>query len=161
VTDVPARNELEQALERLTEQALSPMQRYGYLVLVLGAATMSTVLAALLLTEPNLPLRTTIAISVLLVIAIAWLVFGLRVLSGRLPLLADRDVIAARMAVMFTATYTAGAMAFGHFAGARAMTMAAWFGMVMLVVAIALLIRATRRYAALQIMRERLERERP
>jgi predicted MFS family arabinose efflux permease len=158
MTDIPARNELEKNLERLTDRALNPRQRFGYLLLVLATAAMSAVIGSLLFTEPNLPQRTTIAFSVMLVMAIAWLLFGLRVLAVRLPLLANRDVISARMAVLFTATFTAGAVIVGQLNGMRAMTMAAWLGALMLAVAVTILIRAQRRYAALQAMRERLAR---
>jgi hypothetical protein len=161
MTDTPSRNELEQTLARLTDQALSSGQRIAYTLLVLGAAMMSVILGSVLLTEPNIPQRTTIAFAVLLVIAIAWLLFGLRVLTVRLPLLANRDVIAGRMAALFTATFTGGAMIVGRIAGARAMTTAAWFGVFMLAVAVANLVRAQRRFAALQAMRDSLEREQP
>lgn len=135
------------------------MQRIGHLLLVLAAAAISAGIGSVLLTEPNIPPRMTIALSVLLVIAIAWLLFGLRMLTVRLPLLANRDVVAGRVAMLFTATYTAGAMAIGRLFGAGPMTTAAWFGVLMLAVAVTTFIRARRRLAALQAMRDRLERE--
>lgn len=154
-----SRNELESALARVTEGALSRRQRYGHVALVLFAAGMVAILASLLITEPGLPTRTTVAFSLMLLMALAWVAFGLRVLRRQLPTLANREIVAARMAVAFSAMFTAGAAIVGATIGARAMTSATWMGVAMTGLAIGLLVRAHQRRARLQALREQLERE--
>ena len=154
-----SRPELESALARITEGALSRRQRYGHVALVLFAAGMVAVMASLLITEPGLPTRTTVSFALMLLIGLAWVAFGLRVLRRRLPTLANREIVAARMAVVFSTMFTVGAAWIGATIGARAMTPATWMGVSMSALAVVLLLHAHQRRARLQALREQLERE--
>lgn len=150
---------LEQALSRITEQELSRNERYGHLVLALFSAGLAVAVASLMVTEPNLPLRTMLAFSVLVVIGLAWAAFGFAVLMRRRPLLANREIVAGRMSVAFSAVFTAGAMLVGKTVGAHPLTPAAWMGLTMTAIAVALLARAHARRAGLRALRARLEAE--
>lgn len=161
MNDQPSIDSLQETLTRLTDQTLDPMQRVGHLLLVLAASTIAAAMGYLLLSEFRTEFRISrsamIGLWIMLMAAIAWVAYGLRVLSARLPLLANRNTIDARLAILFTATFTAGAMAFGWLAGAGPMTSAAWFGLLMLGLAVAMWVCAKRRYAALQALRIQLE----
>ena len=104
-------------------------------------------------------MRTTIAFWVLLAIAAAWVAYGLRVLSKRRPRLANREVVAGRMSLLFSAIFTIGTMLVGLAHSGNVVTPATWLGGTMVLVALANLLRAHQRRAQLQSLRERLERE--
>lgn len=159
MTELPARTPLETALAELTEQTLSRGERAGHVALTLFAGAMALVLAMLLATEPGIPLRTTIAFWVLLAIAVSWVAYGLRVLSRRRPLLAEREVVAGRMGLLYSAVFTAGTMAVGMVNAGQLVTPATWLGATMTAVALANLLRAHWRRARLQALRLQLERE--
>jgi hypothetical protein len=159
MTDFPARTPLEAALAELTERTLSRGERAGHVALTFFAAAMALVVAMLLTTEPGVPMRTTIAFWVLLAIAVSWVAFGLRVLSRRRPLLAEREVVAGRMGLLYSAVFTAGTMAVGMVNAGQLVTPATWLGATMMAVALANLLRAQWRRAHLVALRERLERE--
>lgn len=153
------RTELEAKLMRLTEHTLSTPQRYGHVLLVLFASTMAAMVAGLLLTENWLRPRAFIALSVLCCFCLAWAVFGIGVLRDKFPRLANREIVAARMAFGFTLVFTAGAAWFGATFGARAMTGLTTMCLVMLAFAGLLLVRAHRHRARLQALRQALERD--
>ena len=159
MTESPTRPALEAALAQLTEQTLSRGERAGHLALTTFAGTMGLVLIGLISTEPNLPLRTMIAIWVLAAIAVSWVAYGLRVLSRRRPLLANREVVAGRMALLFSALFTAGTMAVGWVNAGVLIPPITWLGATMTAVAVGNLARAMWRRSRLQTLRERLERE--
>lgn len=159
MTDPLPRPELEAALARITDQALSRGERAGHVAMTLFAAAMALLFVALLATEAWLPLRTKIAFWVMLVIAASWVAYGLRVLSRRRPLLASREVVAGRMALLFSAVFTAGTMAVGWINAGVLFTPATTLGATMVLVAIANLVRAHWRRSRLESLRARLERE--
>lgn len=150
---------LEAALAELTERTLSRAERGFHIGLTLFAAGMGAMFLAVLATEPWIPLRTTIAFWVMAAIAAAWVAYGLRVLSGRRPLLANREVVAGRMSLLFSAVFTIGTMLVGWVNAHNAITPATWMGAAMVLVALANLIRAHLRRAQLQALLERLQRE--
>ena len=158
MTEPPTRTALEAALAQLTELTLSRGERAGHLALTLFAGAMALVLIGLIATEPNVPLRTMIAFWVLLAIAASWVAFGLRVLSPRRPLLANREVVAGRMALLFSALFTAGTMAVGWVNAGVAVPPVTWLGATMTAVAIANLARAMWRRSRLQALRAQLEK---
>ena len=155
----PTRPALETALAQLTEQTLSRGERAGHVALTLFAGAMCLELIAFITTQPNFPLRTMIAIWLLLAIASTWVAYGLHVLSRRRPLLANREVVAGRMALLFAALFTAGTMAVGWVNAGVFVTPNTWLGATMTAVAVANLARAMWRRSRLQRLRERLERE--
>lgn len=150
---------LEAELRQLTTHALSTRSRYGHVALLLAALMMSVLLGALLATEPALPDRTQVALTVMLGIGASWVVYAAWVLRHRRPLLANHRVVAGWMAVVFTTLFFAGASAMALTAGGSVFQAAATVGAAMLAVAVAVLIRAYRNVARLQARRRELERQ--
>ena len=157
MNDIPPRPSIEVALARLTEQALSRGERAAHVALTIFAGVVLCVLGLLLATEPSIPLRTTVALAVLLVIAAAWVAYGFRVLSRRRPLLANREIVAGRMALLFSVVFTAGTVAVGWVNAGIAVTPATWLGVTTVAVASANLLRAHSRRARLHALRRELE----
>lgn len=150
---------LEQALSRITEQELSRNERYGHLVLMLVSLIFSVGLLSLLMTEPNLPARTRVPLGVMVVIGLAWAAFAIGVLLRRRAVLANREIIAGRMSVAFSALFTAGAMFAGYYIRGVPWTPAVGDGLILTAIAVALLVRAHVRRASLRALRARLEAE--
>lgn len=146
-------------LRRLTSVELSAPARFGYVALLLAAATMTTVVTALLLTEPSLPLRASIALGVLALMGLSWLGFAAWVLTHTRVLLGRHRIVAARLAVTFSAVFCIGALAVGYATSNRAPVAAAALGVVMLVIAAALMVRARRAVEQLSKRRDELERQ--
>ena len=149
---VTAREMQEMAADRM-----SMGSRLRYVALLLVAAAGAAVAGSLWLTEPALPARTQIAFALLLAINLSWVAFATWVLTRRRVLLARHAVVSARMAVGFSALFAVGAWAIGHWGG-PSMYAASACGLVMLAVAIALLVRADRRFAQLVERRREIER---
>jgi hypothetical protein len=147
------------ALRHLADVELSLRSRLGYVALLLAALSMTIVVAALWLTEPSLPLRTQLAFAVMTVIGAGWVLLAVWVLTHRRRLLARHGIVAGRMAVTFTSVFVLGALAVGFATGLAAPFFAATLGMVMLVGAVTVLIRAHRTFAHLTERRQTLERE--
>lgn len=147
------------ALHRLAMAELSPGSRLRYVALLLAAAVATSVVAALLVTEPALPMCTRAALLAMTGIGAAWVAFATWVLRSRRPLLAWHRVIAARMAVGFCGVYAAAAAVATLLAPRPAAFGALVAGLVMLATAIAMLVGAGRRHAQLLARRDALERE--
>lgn len=148
----PAVDEIRRALEG----ELSTTARAGYTLLLLTSFSAALVIAALLATEPGLPARTRIAFTVMTGIGLAWTALAAWVLTSRRVLFAPHRVIAARMAVGFSALFALGTLVVGpqwitgwYWALAVAVTM--------LAVAILLLLHASRRFRELSARRVQLE----
>jgi hypothetical protein len=146
-------------LQRLLEVELSMRSRIGHVALFLAAALMTAVVASLWVTEPALPVRTTAAFALMTLIGLSWMAFSGWVLASRRPLFGRDRLVAGRMAVAFTATFTGGSLAVGSVSGGTAPYAAAGMGLVLLASAVALLVRARRDVARLTMRREALERE--
>jgi hypothetical protein len=147
-----------QDLRELTAAELSLPSRWRYVSLLLVAAAMTALVIALLLTEPKLPTRTSIALAVLAVIGASWITFAAWVLSRRRVLLGSHRVVAGRMAVTFSTVFTIGALALGVAMSNPAALAAAAMGAAMLALAVVMLNRARRRFASLSDRRAELER---
>lgn len=145
------------SLHDLAHAELAPASRVGHVLLLLASLALSTVTAALLLTEPALPARTSIALAVLTGIGLSWSAFAVWVLNNRRVLFARHNVVAGWMAVTFTAVFTLGALAIGATTGGRGAYAAAAFGAVMEAVAFVVLARGRRRFARLDARRRELE----
>jgi hypothetical protein len=150
---------LEQALARITEQELTRNERYGHVVLGSVGAIFAVGLLGLLATEPDLPLRTQVAFVVMALIGFAWTLYSLAVLVGRRPLLADREIVAGRMSVFFSALFTLGAMFAGWIIREAWYTPAVGTGLTLTAIALALLLRAHMRRASLRALRAQLDDE--
>ena len=146
-------------LRRLTILELSLPARMGYIALLLAASTMTAIVSALLLTEPGLPLRTSIALAVMAAIGLSWMGFAVWVLSHKRILLGRQRIVASRLAVAFSSVFVVGALLIGYATARSSALAAAGLGVLMLSVALSMLIRARRAFAQLSKRREALERQ--
>jgi hypothetical protein len=144
-------------LRRLTVLELSLPARLGYVSLLLGAAIMTSIVSALLLTEPALPLRTSIALAVMAAIGSSWMGFAVWVLTHKRILLGRQRIVAGRMALAFSSVFVAGTLLVGYQTGNSAAVTAAGLGLLMVLVALSMLIRARRAFAQLSKRRDALE----
>ena len=148
----PAADEIRRALDG----ELSMTARAGYTLLLLTSFSGAIVIGTLLATEPGLPARTRIAFTVLTGMGLAWTALAAWVLTRRRVLFVPHRVIAARMAVGFSALFALGALLVGP------QWITGWYwalalALFMLAAAIALLVRAGRRFRELSARREQLE----
>lgn len=147
-------------VHRLMAGELSLASRLGHTALLLAALAGASVAAALLATEVNLPGRTRIALTALILIGLSWTVFATWVLTRRRVLFAAHRIVAARMAVTFAAMFALGALALGRWGGTgRTWFAAAGVGVVMCAVAAGMLVQAHRRFDELLRRRRELERQ--
>ena len=146
-------------LRRLTASELSPTARTGYVGLLLAAAAMTAGVSALLVTEPALPLRASIALGVMAAIGLSWVGFSAWVLSNRRILFGRHRVVAGRMAVGFSVVFCVGALAVGYAASSRSAFVAAAMGALMIVIATGMLVRARRSVEQLSKRRDELEQQ--
>lgn len=141
----------------LARAQVSFRSRVGHLALFLVATGMSVALASLLATEDGLPARTIAGLAVLLAINISWAAYAVWVLAARRTLLFNHRVVAGRIAFAATMVFTLGAAAIGAATGAAAAWLAVGLGIALVAAAIALLARAKRDLAMLQLRRAALE----
>jgi len=147
-------------LRRMARTELSMRARVAYVVLALAASTMTIVVASLWMTEPALPLRTTVAFAVLTCIGTGWVFFSIWVLRSRHVLLARHRVIAGRLAVCFSGVFVVGCLLLlGVASSSRAVWPALAMGVALLLIAIVLWRRAEVAHAGLLARRHTLERE--
>jgi hypothetical protein len=157
VTAYTPPSELAHDLRRITVLELSVAARMRYVGLLLAASAMTAIVTALLITEPSLPLRTSIAFAVLALMGLSWIGFATWVLARKRILLGSHRIIAGRMAVAFSAVFCIGALAVGYATSSRAAVVAAAMGVVMLGIAVAMLVRAKRRVQQWSQRRAELE----
>jgi pimeloyl-ACP methyl ester carboxylesterase len=138
-------------MQKMLNTELSMRSRVGYTALLLVGLGGAGLVGSLLLTEPSLVARTQVAFAVLLGINVSWAAYAAWVLTTRRVLLAGHRIIAGRMAVVFSALFVAGMTAVRLYA-------ATIFGALLLIVAIAMLVRARRQFARLMERRRTLER---
>jgi murein DD-endopeptidase MepM/ murein hydrolase activator NlpD len=155
-----SRPSVEEIRERL-ETEMTGRSRTVYTLLLLFDLAVGIVIASLLLTEEGLPARTQIAFTGMLVIAVVWAVFFLRALGRRKLFLAGHRLAAARLALVFTSLFTLSALVLATlYEDVRSSSLAAsGFGVVMLVIATTLFIRARRRVSELIARRNQLEHQ--
>ena len=146
-------------LRRLTTLELSLPARLRYVGLLLAASTMTVVVSALLLTEPALPRRTSIALAVMAAIGLSWITFAAWVLTHKRILLGRHRIVAGRLAVSFSSVFVGGAVLVGYSTGSAAAFAAAALGVAMLALAVVVLARAKRAFTHLLKRREDLERQ--
>jgi len=147
-------------MQHLINGELSLRSRLGHTALLLFALAMTVAIASLWLTEPSLPMRTHLAFGVMVGIGLSWVAYTVWVLTRRRVLLAGHRVIAARMAVTFTTIFVLGSVALGIWSPVgKPAYAAAGFGVLMLMVAVAMLLSARRRFEELMQRRRALEHE--
>ena len=144
---------------RLARVELSLGARIGHVLLALAASALTIVVASLWLTEPALPVRTSVSFAVLAIIGLGWTIFSVWVLTARRVMFAHQRVVAGRLAVAFCAAFTAGCVMLGLTTAAEAAWPAAAMGCALLIVALVIWRRAETSRAALLARREWLEQE--
>lgn len=92
---------------------LSLRARISYVMLLTASLLMASGLAALSLTEIDLPGRTQMAFVGLILIGLSWAAFAAWVLARRRVLLTGHRVLATRMALIFCSVYTIGCLGLG------------------------------------------------
>jgi len=145
-------------IQRLVSRQLSMASRVGHVALLLAALAALGITGSLWATEGQLPLRTHIAFGGLAVVAVSWVVYASWVLTTRRVLLATHRLVAARMGLVFSVAFVAGALAVAVLTPAAAALNAAAFGSVMCLAAAGLMRQARVRVKALQSRRAELER---
>jgi hypothetical protein len=145
-------------LRQLTALELSLSSRLRYVALLLAASAMSAIVIALLVTEPRLPMRTSMALGVMAVIGVSWMIFAAWVLTRKRVLLGSHRIVAGRLAVVFSVVFVIGAVAVGLTTSKASPYAAAAIGAVMLSVAVTILARAKRQFAQLSKRRDELQR---
>lgn len=147
-------------MQRLAAAHLSLPSRLGHTVLLVVSLTVATAIGSLWATEPALPARAHAGFAAVVGIALAWAAFAGWVLARRRVLFGADQVLAATMALAFTALGAVGFVAVGYWGGAGraayvgALVHAALFG-----VAAVLLVRARRRVDSLSRRRRELEQQ--
>ncbi len=154
----PNVTELHRQLRELTEKSLSPVGRYAHVLLLLAAAFVGIVVAALLLTEPALPLRTRSAFGMIVVIAGIWVAYACWVLLRRRPLLLAHRVVAGYLACGFSGLFALVTLVAAIVTGESAAWLASSQGGLMFIIAVLLLVRARRQRDALTARRDALAR---
>jgi hypothetical protein len=100
-------------------------RRIGYLVTGMGGLAGATLVGLLWVTEPTaLPVRTQVAFAVFVIVGLAWTGYAVWALARR-PLFALDRIVAATLALTFSASTTAGAVALAMARGGVASVVAA------------------------------------
>lgn len=148
-------------VRRAMHKELSTAARVGYTLLLLVGFTGAGLVGSLWLTEPEpLPSATQLAFGLLVIINLSWAGFAAFVLTQRKVLYARHSVIGGWMAVVFCAIFLVFGLTIALLRGNTNANIA--IGLVataQLVVAIALLVRAVRRYRELLSRRDDLVRQ--
>jgi len=145
-------------IQRLLAAQLSLPSRLAYTMLLGVSVAGTAVVGSLLLTEPDLPLRTLTAMAVMVGIGLSWATFAAWVLARRRVLFAYHRVISARMGVAFSFLFVVGAIATTWSSDTSgAGYAAASMGLVMLGAAVAMLVRAHHRVEELSRRKAVLE----
>lgn len=148
-------------MKRLVASELSTGRRMLYTLLLCFDLAVGAVFAALLWTEPGVPVRTRVAFVGGLMIAAVWAVYFVSLLMRKKVMLARQQVVAGRIAVAFSGLFAAGcgvlAVAVPEVRGTALAAGACGVGM--FAVAGWMLVRARRRFGELVERRRKLEHE--
>jgi len=154
----PTTEDLQRQLRDMTERTLSPVARYGHLLLLLVSTGLGISILSLLLTEPSLPPRTQAAFIAMVAIAGCWVGYSLWTLVQRRPLLQAHRVLAGCLASAFSGLFAGTALTVAIVTGSAAAWLAGALGAAMTAIALLLLVRARRQRRALQDRRADLQR---
>jgi len=156
--DPPAPNVVA-GLERLARTELSLGARMAHVLLALAASALTIVVASLWLTEPSLPLRTSIAFALMTAIGLSWIAYSVWVLTARRVMFARQRVVAGRVAVTFCGVFSLGCVILGVTTDARGAWPACAMSLALLAIAIGVWRRAESAHAALLARRDALEQK--
>jgi hypothetical protein len=143
---------VEEIQKRMRDE-LSIGARLGHTAVAVSALAVTGVVTSLLLTEPNLPLRTQVGFVAIALGGLAWTGMALWVLLRRRVLFAQHRVVASRLALGMSVVFLIGAVMFRAHAGTAAIVVNA----AMTLAAAVWAVRARRRLVALQRRRDLLE----
>jgi len=148
---------LEQALSRLTDREFALNEKYGHLVLTLIGAIFALGLGIDLLEHRWLPRATELWMLAMVALGVAWTIASVLVLAKRRPLFSSREVALGRISLAFTVLLSLASMG-ARYSAAQQLSVP-WFGLLLVAIATALLVRAHLRRASLTALRKRLENE--
>lgn len=143
-------------VQGLVRGELSRRARGAHAALLVASLAMATTVTSVWVTEPTLPTRTHVAFLLVVVIAVAWAIHAIWVLTHRSILLVPHQVQAARLAVVCCLAFVTGCVVAWATVGGAAIVMATMTALVMLGLAIINLWRARARHRALLRRRSEL-----
>lgn len=143
-------------VQGLVRGELSRRARGAHAALLVASLAMATTVTSVWVTEPTLPTRTHVAFLLVVVIAVAWAIHAIWVLTRRSILLVPHQVQAARLAVVCCLAFVTGCVAAWATVGGAAAVMATMTALVMAAIAILNLWRARARHRALLQRRSEL-----
>jgi hypothetical protein len=138
---------------------LSIQARIAYTLLLTAALLMTSGVVALALSEPALPLRTTVAFAALAAVGLAWAAFAAWVLRRRRVLLPGHRLLATRLAVIVSSGYAIACVVLGAIQGTTGPFVAAAVGAIQIAVAGVLHHRARLAVDSLRHRRDQLAKE--
>lgn len=145
-------------IQRVIAADLAVPSRLGYVVLLVTSATAAVLLGSLWITEPSLPARTHVAFGAMMGILLSWMALAVWVLTTRRVLLGRDRLVAARMALTFTATSAVATFAAAVWADlGQPAFIGALAQLPLCVLAAAVLVRARRRVEQLSTRKRELE----
>jgi len=147
---------LEESLSRITDRQLAGTEKYGHLVLTAIGAFFAVGLGKVLLEMPGLPHHVPLTLLVMVVIGVAWTTSTIFVLLRR-PVLAEREIALGRVSVVFSVLFSLDSVLARYLAGGKFEL--PMFGLLLLAIATALLLRAHARQRSLKALKARLEGE--
>jgi uncharacterized membrane protein len=147
---------LEQSLSRITDRQLAGTEKYAHLVLTAIGAIFAVALGAMLLEMPKLPNHVSLTVLLMVAIGVAWTTSTVFVLMRR-PVLAARDSALGRVSVVFTLLFSLDSLLARYLASGK-WELPVW-GLLLLAIASALLLRAHARQGKLKALKARLEAE--
>ncbi|MER5322245.1 hypothetical protein [Streptosporangium roseum] len=136
---------------------LSPRNRIGAVVALLGGFVGAVGVGLLWATEPELPGRTHLGFGTLVTLCLAWTAYGAWTVTRRTPLFALDRVIAGWLAVTATGLLTVAAIAIAAVRGTWVGLAGVALAVTLATVAVVILARARARRAALLRRRRELE----
>jgi membrane associated rhomboid family serine protease len=144
-------------LQRLVMNQLSATARAGHVALLLAALAVVAVTASLALTEVGLAPRAQAAFGAVIVVGVSWVVYAWWALTTRRLLLPTHRVVAARMALTFSAAFSVASVLVAVLAPAGAAWSAAAAGGLMCLAAWGLLRKARVTVERLRARRHEIE----
>ncbi len=144
-------------LQRLATNQLSSAARAGHLALLLAALTVVVVTASLVLTEVALAPRALAAFGAVIVMGACWVAYAVWALTTRRLMLPTHRVVAARMALTFSAVFSVASALVAILVPAVTAWWAVAFGGVMCLVAWGVLQRARATVDRLRARRHEIE----
>jgi len=168
MTESLSTDELHARLAEITERELTRGSRYGHLALTTVALIFAGTVGFLLTTAPSqkfvFPVTTVVYLWSILAISYAWVAFGLFVLSRRRPVSSLHELVVGTVALVYSFAFTCASFVYHVGRHGRGLSFdqlgfMTQVGLLTMLIALVVCVRAFRRHLRLQATRERLERE--